>query len=383
MYTQQQQQQQQLQQQQQQHKQQTQNDNTQSTIMMPYSFSSQSNNNKMKIYKPIPLKDMELFLFTLPSKEKTLMLIDLDENTTKKDLEKAFSRFGLIYETVVYTNKNSKQILGLIKFCLENSAISALNHHHTIEKIKINGKECSSVVLSSFKSDKPYELSFPKSLQIINQLLGFNQWSTEIDRFEHEYTREILLETDLNGIPLQTPIKKYESKWYALVYSTFKQIDVKISTVSHGVAEDSCKIEATKNAKKAAVSNARKSAFSKIGILIIKDQPPIPCILDQDSIVDTSNNFNSECNQYMFDNNLIQNDEDEQQQQQQELEEFEDFQNNDIDFDFDTNDSNPGGYQLDLDVDVDIDTDVDFSSDIKIESDVDAGVDIDVDISTL
>ncbi|KAM9991794.1 hypothetical protein ACTFIZ_012454 [Dictyostelium cf. discoideum] len=368
---------------------QTQNVNNQSSIISS-SFSFQSTQSNNKIYKPIPLKEIELFLFTIPSKEKTLMLTDLEENTTKKDIEIAFSRFGLIYDVVVYTNKNSKRILGLIKYCLENSAISALNHHHTIEKIKINGRECTSVVLSSFRSDKPFEIPFPKSLQIINHLLGFNQWSTEIDRFEHEYTREILLETDLNGIPLQTPIRKYESKWYALVYSTFKQIDVRISTVSHGVGEDSCKIEATKNAKKVAVSNSKKLAFTKIGILIIKDQSPIPCILDQDSIVDTSNNFNSDCNQYMFDNNLIQNDEQQQQQQQQqqqeeqqEEQEFEEneFQNNDIDFDFDTNDSNPSDYQVDLDVNVDIDTDVDFSSDIKIDdSNLNAGVDIDVDI---
>ncbi|EAL65633.1 hypothetical protein DDB_G0283733 [Dictyostelium discoideum AX4] len=366
---------------------QTQNVNNNQSRIIPSSFSFQSSQSNNKVYKPIPLKEMELFLFTIPSKEKTLMLTDLDENTTKKDIEIAFSRFGLIYDIVVYTNKNSKRILGLIKYCLENSAISALNHHHTIEKIKINGRECTSVVLSSFKSDKPFEIPFPKSLQIINHLLGFNQWSTEIDRFEHEYTREILLETDLNGVPLQTPIRKYESKWYALVYSTFKQIDVRISTVSHGVGEDSCKIEATRNAKKVAVSNSRKLAFTKIGILIIKDQSPIPCILDQDSIVDSSsNNFNSDCNQYMFDNNLIQNDENEQQQEeeeeQQQQEEFDEneFQNNDIDFDFDTNDSNPT--DLDVDVDVDIDTDVDFSSDIKIDdSNVDAGVDIDVDIS--
>ncbi|KAM9976345.1 hypothetical protein ACTFIR_010186 [Dictyostelium discoideum] len=363
---------------------QTQDVNNKSRII-PSSFYFQSTQSNNKIYKPIPLKEMELFLFTVPSKEKTLMLTDLDENTTKKDIEMAFSRFGLIYDIVVYTNKNSKRILGLIKYCLENSAISALNHHHTIEKIKINGRECTSVVLSSFKSDKPFEIPFPKSLQIINHLLGFNQWSTEIDRFEHEYTREILLETDLNGVPLQTPIRKYESKWYALVYSTFKQIDVRISTVSHGVGEDSCKIEATRNAKKVAVSNSKKLAFTKIGILIIKDQSPIPCILDQDSIVDsTSNNFNSDCNQYMFDNNLIQNDENEQQQEEEEQqqEEFDEneFQNNGIDFDFDTNDSNPT--DLDVDVDVDIDTDVDFSSDIKIDdSNVDAGVDIDVDIS--
>ncbi|KAK5581375.1 hypothetical protein RB653_001407 [Dictyostelium firmibasis] len=340
-----------------------------STIMtIPSSFPTQSTqSNKMKIHKTIPLKDMELFLFTIPSKEKTLMLTDLDENTTKIDLEKAFSVFGLIYDIVVYKNKNSKQILGLIKYCLENSAISALNHHNSIEKIKINGKECSSVVLSSFKSDKPYEIPFPKSLQIINHLLGFNQWSTEIDRFEHEYTREILLETDLNGIPLQTPIRKYESKWYALVYCTFKQIDVKISTVSHGVGEDSCKIEATKNSKKVAVSNARKLAFTKIGILIINGQSPIPCILDQDSISDNSNKFNSDCNQYMFDNNLIQdNDEQHQDEQQDEFEENE-IHDNDMEFDISINNIDDNQDELQVDVDVDVDVDADASVDIDVD----------------
>ncbi|EGC32944.1 hypothetical protein DICPUDRAFT_81244 [Dictyostelium purpureum] len=283
----------------------------------------------------IQLNDMEIFLFKTPSNKKTILITELERSIKEKDLRDIFSRFGLIYDIKIYMDQNKPTSMCLLKFFLENSATMA--HNASVRnEIEINGKHCN-VMISKFKSDKELDMPITKSIQAINGILGFNQWSTEINQMERDYTRELIVENqETNEIK-----KVFESRWASQVYFTLKQIDLKVQAVGFGTEEGDTVDDAVKQAKKVSITNARKEIFSKIGIIINNsDNTSTPFVLDESIIVLPPQE--EDHNQY-FDDSFI-NDELNQQQQEEEeqplqLQQEDEFILNDneitMDFDFD------------------------------------------------
>ncbi|KYR02306.1 DNA repair and recombination protein rad22 [Tieghemostelium lacteum] len=209
-------------------------------------------------------KTNEIIYFKSPLKESCLFLSDLHSQVTVADIEDRFKPFGLIHVVNLVSGKGC----AIVRYYSIRSARDA--HQSLRGKILFNGSKAKLSFSSSQITDtKP--LLFHKCIDLLNYYCEFNGWSSAVEAIKVQ---------DQGKRTLENGQEVYFCNTIAQVNISFKNGGLKFSCLGQAECEDPSQPDAIKQSKKVSVTNARQEIFSRLAIILMDNQPPLPYLLD-------------------------------------------------------------------------------------------------------
>jgi RNA recognition motif-containing protein len=220
----------------------------------------------------------EIIRFISPGEGTTVFLNNFPLRTTEDDLFHAVRRFGPIYKLSIIEKEIDSdgtpilQRYAFVKYYSMRHANDCMKHSKTI---KLHGSKLLSKMATARKTDKnvqnattEYDLPFDKSVELINNFLGYNCWSSKI--------------VELEGVEFsQLEDGFYSSRFRTTVRLTFKGDERCVEAEGEGEALEDDRCTAVDNSRKRAVTEARKNAFKKLSIILLDNDKTFLYIKDQ------------------------------------------------------------------------------------------------------
>lgn len=220
----------------------------------------------------------ELIRFVIPNETSTLYVSGVSFKLSDAELKSIFSNFGLVNSAILYVkngteneNENENELndqlkFGFVRFYSIRSAEAACSYFKknkwegekfmTVRFARKRKKEGDSKITVFSKNT----LSITQSIELANYYIGYKNWSSSIVNIKLNDKNQDQINSDEKNI-----VSIYECE-VKLIFNDNKTVMGK----GIGIYESPTKTESIENAKKIAVTNARKDAFQKIGIVLLE-----------------------------------------------------------------------------------------------------------------
>ncbi|EFA86356.1 hypothetical protein PPL_00148 [Heterostelium album PN500] len=225
--------------------------------------------------KDVPVARAEVIKFMSPTAASSLFISNLPNSVSISDMLTLLNPFGLVFDII------SKDGNFLIKYY---SAIAAQNAYNSLYGQLVHGYPMR---IAFSKQAKTFELRYEQSAELINYYVGFNQWSTEI--IGTHFQQSVVVDPmSMYGEEVDESIKQEEQQLPSLtILECVATIRMVLKDGRSITVDGSSQIDSMLNnpdyhnhPKKAAITNARRVAFSKLAIVRIDGQSVLH-ILDQ------------------------------------------------------------------------------------------------------
>jgi RNA recognition motif-containing protein len=220
----------------------------------------------------------EIIRFISPGEDTTVFLTNLALRTTEDDLFQVVRRFGPIYKLSIVEKEidsDGTPLLQRFAFVKYYSVRHASDCVRLSKSIKLHGNRLVAKNATPRKTDKniqnattEYDLTIDKSVELINNFLGYNCWSSKI--------------VEIEGVEFsQLEDGFYSSRFRTTIRLTFKGDERCVEAEGEGEALEDDRCTAVDNSRKRAVTEARKNAFKKLSIILLENDKSFLYIKDQ------------------------------------------------------------------------------------------------------
>ena len=217
--------------------------------------------------------------FKTPGQECRLFINKINPKTTESEVLSMFNLYGLLYDFKLFSKESRPY---LYAFATYYSRFAATNAQNQLNRHSFHGttitvmfadqlKKTNSETGKTYNERPPRQLTLSKSIEVINHFVGFDGW--------------------ISGVQILAPIEEiqkvpgtthYKGTYKCIVRFSFKKDEISLDAIGYGTQEGNDMNMVIEYGKKKAVTDAYKTAFSQMALVVLRSNKVAIHFLEMD-----------------------------------------------------------------------------------------------------